>query len=118
LAAESVGIYEEWNGNAHTDRGKEFEPEAVAWYEFDRDVDTQQVGFVWKDDASGGLRVQSHHELGLTITFYVRDVINDDQLGLVRDLCLAAYTQLVMNNTVNYDEAQDAVDKRIGGYRG
>lgn len=33
-------------GNAWTDRGAEVEGQAVAWYEFTRDVEVTQVGFV------------------------------------------------------------------------
>lgn len=35
-----------WNGNAATERGKEVEAEARANYEFRRDVEVEQVGFI------------------------------------------------------------------------
>lgn len=50
LAAESVGLVDEWEGNQHTKRGNELEDEAVLYYEFINDVTTRKVGFVWKDE--------------------------------------------------------------------
>lgn len=35
-------------------RGKELEPEAVAWYEFDQNVEAVAVGFVTNDDGTVG----------------------------------------------------------------
>lgn len=50
LAAESVGIVEDWSGSSHTDRGTELEPQAIAYYEFVNDVVVQRPGFVWRDE--------------------------------------------------------------------
>lgn len=35
-------------------RGRDMEPDAVAWYEFHRGIDTTQVGFVLRDDGKVG----------------------------------------------------------------
>lgn len=36
------------------ERGRDMEPEAVAWYEFHRGIDTEPVGFVMRDDRNVG----------------------------------------------------------------
>ena len=48
LAAESYAgrPLDRWQGNAATERGHEFEPEARADYEFTNDVEAVQVGFI------------------------------------------------------------------------
>lgn len=43
-----------WQGNGYTDRGKELEPDAVALYEFTRDVQGYKVGFITDDDELWG----------------------------------------------------------------
>ncbi len=50
LAAESVGLYEDWKGNGNTERGSELEPEAAFYYEFTNSVITQKTGFIWRDE--------------------------------------------------------------------
>jgi hypothetical protein len=50
LAAESVGLYNDWTGNQHTERGVALEPDAVFWYEISNDLTTEPTGFVWKDE--------------------------------------------------------------------
>lgn len=40
--------------NEHMQRGNELEPEARAWYEFQTDLDVEQVGFVLRDDGLVG----------------------------------------------------------------
>lgn len=66
LAAGRVGymheLLAEWMLGAPLDaaetewmaRGKDMEPEAVAWYEFHRGIDTTPVGFVLRDDGLVG----------------------------------------------------------------
>lgn len=50
LAAELfVGHQIGWDGNAWSERGKEFEADAVSLYEFTHDVEVQRVGFVTDD---------------------------------------------------------------------
>ena len=51
LAAESWAgkPVDGWNGNKYTDRGKELEPEARAWYEFQTGQEVAEVGFVTDD---------------------------------------------------------------------
>lgn len=48
LAAERLTgeVVQTWNGNAHTERGHEQEPEARRLYSFMREADPLQVGFV------------------------------------------------------------------------
>ena len=41
---------EGWSGNEWSERGKELESDAVAWYEFTNDVDTKEVGFCKADN--------------------------------------------------------------------
>ena len=50
LAAESIGLYDDWKGNQHTERGNEYEPEAVFYYEFTNNRNTEVTGFIWKDE--------------------------------------------------------------------
>lgn len=45
---------EGFNGNGHTERGKELEPEAVKFYEFKNDCETKTVGFVTNDEKTLG----------------------------------------------------------------
>ena len=41
---------EEWQGNEWTERGKYLEPQARRYYALQRDIDPEQVGFVYQDD--------------------------------------------------------------------
>lgn len=41
-------------GNKHTERGKELEPAARAWYAYTKNVNVVQVGFVTRDDGRAG----------------------------------------------------------------
>jgi putative phage-type endonuclease len=43
-----------WEGNAHTQRGHDLEPEAASLYEFANDVELQTVGFVTDDAQTYG----------------------------------------------------------------
>jgi hypothetical protein len=43
-----------WKGNAHSDRGKEWEPQAAEFYQTLRDVELQRVGFIVSDDGFVG----------------------------------------------------------------
>lgn len=43
-----------WDGNRWTERGKEMEDQAVAFYEFHTDLETSPVGFVTDDDKQYG----------------------------------------------------------------
>ena len=54
LLAEYILGYpvETFTGNAHTDRGKELEPQAVKFYEAQRELDTTPVGFCTTDDGT------------------------------------------------------------------
>lgn len=55
LAAELfVGHQIGWDGNAWTERGKEFEVDAVNLYAFTNDVEVQRVGFVTDDAGEVG----------------------------------------------------------------
>lgn len=56
LLAEYILGYpvETFYGNAHTDRGKELEPQAVKFYEVQKDVDTRPVGFCTDDARTMG----------------------------------------------------------------
>jgi len=38
-----------WQGSAYTERGHEIEPEARSWYEFERGIDVESVGFCTDD---------------------------------------------------------------------
>jgi hypothetical protein len=50
LIAERIGsIQEEWEGTEDMQNGVRLEPEARAWFAFDRDVDVREVGFVLSD---------------------------------------------------------------------
>lgn len=51
LAVEAYagGPVDAWEGNAHSERGKALETEAIALYEFTRDVTVDRVGFVTDD---------------------------------------------------------------------
>lgn len=40
------GAVEEWEGNQWTERGNEFEDEAVLFYEMQKDIEAEKVGFV------------------------------------------------------------------------
>lgn len=44
----------DFEGNKHTERGKEYEPEAVALYEMLRGVETTAIGFITSDDGAFG----------------------------------------------------------------
>lgn len=44
----------DFEGNKHTERGKEYEPEAVALYEMLRGVETTTIGFITSDDGAFG----------------------------------------------------------------
>ena len=46
-----LGAKSEWAGNFWTDRGTALEPMARAWYQFERDTDVTEVGFVYRDEA-------------------------------------------------------------------
>lgn len=43
-----------FEGNAHTERGKELEPDAIAFYEMQNGLDTVRVGFVTDDARTMG----------------------------------------------------------------
>lgn len=51
LAAEAYAgePVDAWEGNRHTERGKELEAEAIALYELSRGVDVERIGFVTDD---------------------------------------------------------------------
>lgn len=57
LAAEKHAgmLLYEWGGNFYTERGKEFEPMARDWYEFERDLEVEEVGFITDDDHTHGV---------------------------------------------------------------
>jgi hypothetical protein len=44
----------DFDGNAHTERGKELEPDAIAFYEMQNGLDTVRVGFVTDDARTMG----------------------------------------------------------------
>lgn len=44
----------DWGSTEYSDRGKEMEAEAVRWYQFERDVDVERVGFISTDDGEEG----------------------------------------------------------------
>lgn len=55
LVAETLmGKPAEFYTNDAMQRGTELEPEARAWYEFQTDVDIEEVGFVLRDDGQVG----------------------------------------------------------------
>lgn len=56
LAAEKLAgrPVDAWQGNKHTDRGKELEPDAVAYYNFINECEIETVGFVTSDDGTCG----------------------------------------------------------------
>jgi len=56
LAGETYtgGPMDPWAGNKYTDRGKDTEADAIAFYEFARDVTIERVGFVTNDDETVG----------------------------------------------------------------
>lgn len=55
LAAWALGGPLKEFSTGWTERGKEMEDEARAWYEWERDVEVRQVGFIARDDdATGG----------------------------------------------------------------
>lgn len=56
LLAEYILGYpvETFTGNAHTERGKELEPQAVKFYEVQKDIDTKPVGFCTDDARTMG----------------------------------------------------------------
>lgn len=72
------GPTEQWNGNQWTERGKEVEADAVAYYELQTDADTVTVPFVTRDD---GLVGSSPDRF-----------ISDD--GVLEVKCPAAWTHL------------------------
>ncbi len=43
-----------WSGSRYSDRGKALEGQATAYYEFDRDVIVEQVGFITDDQGHAG----------------------------------------------------------------
>lgn len=45
---------DEFDGSAWTERGTQMEDEARRWYEFDRDVTVERVGFISTDDGRVG----------------------------------------------------------------
>lgn len=50
-----VGYPIDWNdNNGFMDRGKEREAKARAWYEYENNVDVEQVGFLLRDDGMTG----------------------------------------------------------------
>lgn len=63
-----------WGGNSYTERGKELEDQAIALYEFDRDVTVERVGFVTDDVGDAGCSPDG--------------LVNDD--GMVEVKCLKA----------------------------
>lgn len=55
LIAESIlGTSFDDQTSEWMERGKQMEPNAVKFYEFERDIDTQEVGFVTLEDGSAG----------------------------------------------------------------
>lgn len=56
LAAElyAGGSVDTWGGNVHLERGRTLEEDAIARYEFERDVTVTPVGFITTDDMSAG----------------------------------------------------------------
>ena len=54
LAEYILGEPVDWGSNAWTERGTDMEEEARMWYEFDQDVEVQQVGFITRDDGETG----------------------------------------------------------------
>lgn len=56
LAAELFAgkTVDAWEGNSHTERGRELEAAALERYEFTRDVEVRRVGFVTTDDGVTG----------------------------------------------------------------
>lgn len=54
VVAKITGVEpEKFNGNRHTERGNELEPEARLSYEIARDVTIEQVGFIEEDEYVG-----------------------------------------------------------------
>lgn len=54
LASYLLGQPVDWGSNAWTERGTDMEDEARRWYEFNRDVEVEQVGFISRDDGKTG----------------------------------------------------------------
>jgi hypothetical protein len=54
IAERILGVPVNDEATKWMERGKEMEPQAVAWYELERDVDTQRVGFCTTDDGRIG----------------------------------------------------------------
>lgn len=54
LAEWTLGHPLEWGSSGWTERGTEMEAEARRWYEFDREVEVREVGFVMRDDGLVG----------------------------------------------------------------
>lgn len=87
-----------WEGNKHTERGHEFEPEAADYYSFLKDVELQIVGFCTDDDERYG--------------FSPDRFINEN--GILEIKCLSAkcHTQALMyinkNNRVQTVYVQQA----------
>lgn len=63
---------EQWDGNKWTDRGKELEPAAKSLYEFAREVDVVETGFITDDNGLWGCSPDG--------------LVNDD--GMVEYKCL------------------------------
>ena len=54
LVERTLGVPLDGGSTVWTSRGSDMEAEAVAWYEFERDVVTEVVGFVTRDDGKVG----------------------------------------------------------------
>jgi len=64
-------------------RGKELEPEAVAWYELERGVDAEVVGFITRDDGMVGC--SPDRLLGTDGLLEVKNPKIETHLGYLRD---------------------------------
>jgi len=54
LAEYLLGQPIDWGTSAWAERGTEMEEEARRWYEFDQDVEVEEVGFIARDDDETG----------------------------------------------------------------
>ena len=55
IAERMIGMVDEdFGGNAWTERGKEFEDEALRFYELEKEVDVELIGFVTNDEKTFG----------------------------------------------------------------